>query len=92
MTDPAAREERCPEFGNEPTIWVCQRSGDYFPHPECPFDCDCEPVRYVRAARLREAIEGERLTDNTGEPDDLAYNRAIEDVLALLDKEATDGE
>jgi len=31
-------------------IWGCRRPGDYFPHPQCPFDCDCEPVRYIRAA------------------------------------------
>lgn len=38
------------EFGNDAVIWICRRAGDYFPHPECPFDCDCEPVRYIRAA------------------------------------------
>lgn len=51
-------DENRGEFGNEAVIWICQRAGDYFPHPECPFDCDCRPVRYIRAAtnQTREAV------------------------------------
>ena len=35
-------------------------------------------------ARMVEAIEGERLTDDTGEKEDIAYNRAIDDALTAI--------
>ena len=34
--------------------------------------------------RIVTVIEGERLTDDTGEPEDIAYNKAIADVLAAI--------
>lgn len=37
-------------FGNDPEIWLCRHQGDYFPHPVCPFDCDCKPARYIQAS------------------------------------------
>jgi hypothetical protein len=35
-------------------------------------------------ARVREKIENERLTDETGEPEDVAYNQALDDLLTSL--------
>ena len=64
-----ADQDRCPEHGNEPAIWICQRSGDYFPHPQCPFDCDCEPVRYIRALHKKPA---ENLRGPEGDARDVA--------------------
>jgi DNA-binding protein Fis len=41
----------------------------------------------IRADSLREAIEaarGEYLEDNTGTPEDEAYNQAVSDVVAAI--------
>ena len=34
--------------------------------------------------RIKELIEGERLVDDTGEPEDVVYNKALDDVLAAM--------
>ena len=45
-------------FGNDPEIWLCRHQGDYFPHPVCPFDCDCKPARYIQASADGQVMVG----------------------------------
>lgn len=48
-----------PEYSPD-RLWVCQESGDWFPHPECPHrECDCEPVEYWRVAPGQESLPAE---------------------------------
>ncbi len=37
--------------------------------------------------RIKELIEAERLVDDTGTDEDAAYNRALDDVLAAIDRD-----
>ena len=76
-------------FGNDAAIWICRHAGDYFPHPECPFDCDCKPVRYIRAAtnQTQEAV-----ADPKKDPavDPVLFSLCVERVArSMVDDRAT---
>lgn len=50
-------------------------------------EAEVERLKADRAATLNEAIEaarGEYLTDNTGTPEDEAYNQGVTDVIAAI--------
>jgi len=38
----------------------------------------------VENDRIVKLVEAERLIDDTGEPEDIAYNKALDDVLAAI--------
>lgn len=77
-------------FGNDAAIWICRHAGDYFPHPECPFDCDCKPVRYIRAAtnQTQEAVADPK--KDPGPVDPVLFSLCVERVArSMVDDRAT---
>jgi hypothetical protein len=40
----------------------------------------------IEKDRIVALVKAERLVDDTGEPEDIAYNKALDDVLAAIEK------